>query len=325
MNETMSKILVIGSSNTDLIAKVEAFPAAGETVQGKLFLQAMGGKGANQALAAHRLGGDVSFITCLGDDGYGQATLRYYAEEGMDVSAALVVNGVPSGTALILVNEDGENCIVVTPGANHELSVPYIESIEDKIRSASVVVLQMEIPMETVRRACQFAVAHGTPVLLNVAPAYKIDDELIAMVEWLVVNETEIEKISGKKISDTGIDAIMDVLLDMGAKTVILTMGRNGCRVKNNAFSYYIPAFQVDVVDTTAAGDTFCGSLVAQLSKGADLENALRFATAASALCVTRMGAQPSIPMEAEVIAFLQKDVAVVSNGRPSFPHGSSL
>ena len=205
----MSKILVIGSSNTDLIAKVDRFPLAGETVEGRFFLQAMGGKGANQALAAHRLGGDVKFVTCLGSDANGKNTLKYYQQEGLDVTSALIVKNAPTGTAMILVNNEGENCIVITPGANQELSAAYIENIEDEIATAYVVVLQMEIPMETVRKVCEIASRYHTQVLLNVAPAREVDAALLGMVNILVVNETEIEKISGMNIESDGTEAVM--------------------------------------------------------------------------------------------------------------------
>jgi len=311
----MSKILVIGSSNTDLIAKVERFPLAGETVEGKFFLQAMGGKGANQALAAHRLGGKVKFVTCLGNDANGKNTLKYYQQEGLDVTSALIVKNAPTGTAMILVNAEGENCIVITPGANHELSSEYIEKIEDEIATAYMVVLQMEIPIDTVKKVCQIAEKYNTEVLLNVAPARKVDADLLRMVDILVVNETEIEAISGMSIESHGEEAVIDAILARGAETVILTLGRNGCIAKSESARHVVQAFMVDAVDTTAAGDTFCGALVARLSKGHDLPEALKFATASSAICVTRMGAQPSIPTEEEVNVFLSKDNAVIENG----------
>lgn len=314
-SKPMSKILVIGSSNTDLIANVEYFPSAGETVEGKLFFQAIGGKGANQAVAAHRLGGNVKFVTCLGDDSNGQSTMKYYKEEGLDVSTLRIVKDVPTGTAMILVNKEGENCIVITPGANNELTPDFIETIEEEIASSHIVVLQMEIPLASVEKICELAVKYDTEILMNVAPAREISNDLLKKVDILVVNETEIEKVSGESISKIGEDAVMDKLIGKGAKTVILTLGRNGCIVKNLEVNERVPAFQVDTVDSTAAGDTFCGSLVAQLSKGHKLIEAVKFATAASAICVTRMGAQPSIPTEEEVNQFLKKDVAVVDNG----------
>ncbi len=311
----MSKILVVGSSNTDLIAQVDRFPLAGETVEGKFFLQAMGGKGANQALAAHRLGGNVKFVTCLGNDANGKNTLKYYQHEGLDVSSSLIVKDAPTGTAMILVNGEGENCIVITPGANQELSAEYIENIEDEIATAAMVVLQMEIPMNTVRKVCEIASRFNTQVLLNVAPAREVDVSLLKLVDILVVNETEIEKISGMSLTTDGEDAVIGSILSMGAGTVILTLGRKGCIVRNHQVHTHVQAFQVDAVDTTAAGDTFCGALVARLSHGADLVEAVKFATASSAVCVMKLGAQPSIPTEKEVQAFLSKDVALVEDG----------
>jgi ribokinase len=303
----MKKILVIGSSNTDLITSVERFPNAGETISGKSFLQAMGGKGANQAVAAQRLGGHVKFVTCLGNDDNGRNSLAYFRNEGLDVSNALVVDHAPTGTAVILVNDEGENCIVVTPGANHELLPSYIEKLEDEIRNASMVVLQMEIPFKTVEKVINLSAKHETPVLLNVAPAREIPVDMLKKVEILVVNETEIERVSGKSIAALGEEGVIDSLLKTGARTVILTLGKKGCIIRNASLTRYLPAFEVEAVDTTAAGDTFCGALVASISKGEDLVEAVRFATAASAICVTRMGAQPSIPTEQEVLLFLSK------------------
>ena len=311
----MKKILVIGSSNTDLITNVERFPNAGETISGKSFMQAMGGKGANQAVAAKRLGGDVMFVTCLGNDANGRNTLSYFQGEGLDVSNALVVDYAPTGTAVILVNDEGENCIVVTPGANHELLPLHIEGLESEISKAAMIVLQMEIPFETVEKVADIAAKHKIPVLLNVAPAREIGIELLRKIEILVVNETEIELVSGQSIEELGEEGVIDKLISIGARTVILTLGKRGCIVKNAALTKHVPAFDVNAVDTTAAGDTFCGALVAGLSKGRDLVEAARFATAASAICVTRMGAQPSIPTEDEVAKLLSKGIVLSTNG----------
>ncbi|MDP2336621.1 MAG: ribokinase [Bacteroidota bacterium] len=301
----MCKILVIGSSNTDLIATVKSFPSAGETIAGKSFFQAMGGKGANQAVAAHRLGGDVQFITCLGKDANGQNALKYYNAEGLDVSSLLIVGDVSSGTAMILVDDNGENCIVITPGANNMLSPAYIHKVEEDIAASEMVVLQMEIPYETVKTVCEIAHKHHKKVLLNVAPARQLDDDLIQKIDILVVNETEAETISGEKIEVIGTEAVVDTLLARGVNTVVLTLGKKGCLIKNNQTIKYVPAFVIEPLDSTAAGDTFCGALAAELSRGHGWDEALNFATAASAICVTRMGAQPSIPSEQEVREFL--------------------
>lgn len=304
----MHKILVIGSSNTDLIAKMKNFPKAGETIEGLEYMQAMGGKGANQAIAAHRLGGDVSFITCLGDDANGKNTLKYYNQEGLDVSSALIAKGASSGTAIIFVDEEGENCIVITPGANNMLTSDYIGKVEDNIANAEIVVLQMEIPYDTVKSVCSLAKKHKKQVILNVAPARELDEDILKDVDILVVNETEAETISGEKIEAVGKDAVIEKLISMGASTVLLTVGKEGCLLKNGQIKISKKAFVVDALDTTAAGDTFCGALVARLSKGENWDDILTFASAASALCVTRMGAQPSVPMEKEVLDFLKED-----------------
>lgn len=304
---TKNKILVIGSSNTDLIAKVKKFPLAGETIEGITYMQAMGGKGANQAIAAHRLGGEVSFITCLGDDANGQNTIKYYKEEGLDVSTSLIVEGVSSGTAMIFVDESGENCIVITPGANNMLTSEYILKMEDCIAVAEIVIIQMEIPYDTVKTVCRLAKKHGTRVILNVAPARKLDLELLNNVDILVVNEIEAETISGEKMEEIGKDGVISKLISMGVSTVLLTLGKGGCILKNKEIVIIKEAFEVEALDTTAAGDTFCGALAARLSKGEDWDYILVFASAASALCVTRMGAQPSVPSEKEVLAFLEE------------------
>jgi ribokinase len=309
-----NKILVIGSSNTDLIAKVKNFPLAGETIEGLAYLQAMGGKGANQAIAAHRLGGDVSFITCLSDDANGQNTLKYYIKEGLNISSSLIVKGASSGTAMIFVDEKGENCIVITPGANNMLTSDYISKVESCIVNAEIVVLQMEIPYDTIKTVCCLAKKHNKTVILNVAPARKLDEDILKKVDILVVNETEAEKITGEEIEVIGEKAIIAKLIKMGPSTVLLTLGKEGCVIKNEQVEIRKEAFIVDALDTTAAGDTFCGAVAARLSKGENWDDVLKFASAASALCVTRMGAQPSIPTEKEVFLFLKENEITLNN-----------
>lgn len=283
---------------------MKKFPLAGETIEGIAYMQVMGGKGANQAIAAHRLGGEVSFITCLGDDSNGKNTLQYYQDEGLDVSSSLIVEDVASGTAMIWVDEKGENCIVITPGANNKLTPEYILKIEENIANAEIIVLQMEVPYETVKTVCYLAKKHKKKVILNVAPARKLDEDILKNVDILVVNETEAETISGEKIKTVGKEAVIEKLIAMGASTVILTLGKEGCLLKNGQIEISKEAFVVDALDTTAAGDTFCGALAARLSKGENWDDVLTFASAASALCVTRMGAQPSVPTENEVLGF---------------------
>jgi len=202
---------------------------------------------------------------------------------------------------------------VVTPGANKMLSPAYIYKVEKDIAASEMVVLQMEIPYETVKKVCEIASKNHKIVMLNVAPACPLDDELIRMIDILVVNETEAESISGEKIETIGKEAVVDKLLAMGVDTVVLTLGKKGCLMKNNQTINYIPAFAVEALDTTAAGDTFCGALAAELSRGSDWEEALKYATAASAICVTRMGAQPSIPTEKEVREFLSRNLELTT------------
>jgi ribokinase len=303
----MNKILVVGSSNTDLIARLERFPVAGETIEGNSFLQAMGGKGANQALAAHKLGGDVRFITCLGNDANGENTLKYYHKQGLNADSSFIVDDSPSGTAMIWVDDNGENCIVILAGANKKLSPDHLFKRKEEIVSSDIVLMQMEIPYETVRTLCELASGAGKTVILNAAPACKLEADILSRVDILVVNETEAEFISGEKIDKIGEEEIISRLLRLGAKAVVLTLGRRGCIMKDKDHHYSISSFDVNAVDTTGAGDTFCGALAAQLGRGNNWEKSLNFASAASAICVTRLGAQPSIPTEDEVNDFLKE------------------
>ncbi|MPM96957.1 Ribokinase [bioreactor metagenome] len=267
----------------------------------------MGGKGANQALAAHRLGGEVKFVSSLGKDSNGLNAMEYYKKEGLDATLSLIVDETPSGVAMIWVDRKGENSIVIIAGANEKLSPEYIHQIEKEILKADLIVLQMEIPYETVKTVCDIAHENGKQVLLNVAPARKLDQGIIQKIDILVVNETEAETISGEIMEHIGEEGIVDKLLALGAKTVILTLGKQGCILKNDQLYLRVPAFSVKAVDTTAAGDTFCGALAAELSKGHNWNECLVFASAAAAICVTRMGAQPSVPTETEVRNFLEK------------------
>ena len=209
---------------------------------------------------------------------------------------------------MICVDENGENCIVITPGANNMLTADYIRQVEKKIANAEIVVLQMEIPYNTVKEVCLLAKKHKKTVILNVAPARELDQNILKNVDILVVNETEAETISKEKIKAVGKEVVIDKLLSMGAKTVLLTLGKEGCLLKHEQTLIRKTAFVVDALDTTAAGDTFCGALASRLSKGESWDDVLKFASAASAISVTRMGAQPSVPSEKEVLDFLKEN-----------------
>lgn len=301
----MKKILVIGSTNIDLIATMDRFPKVGETIEGLSFQQEMGGKGANQALAAHRAGGKVAFISILGDDQYGNNALKFYEREGMDVSLSQKCEELPTGTAMIWVDHNGDNSIVINPGANKMLTPSYIIGVSEAIEEADIIVLQMEIPYETISTVCGIASQSGKQIILNVAPAYPVDDAILRNIHTLIVNQSEAETITGEKINEIGKDAMVDKLLMKGIRNVILTLSSKGCLYKNSDETITVPAYKVKAKDTTAAGDTFCGALVAALSKDKSIKEALLFATAASAICVTRLGAQPSIPREIEIENFI--------------------
>ncbi|HNW74333.1 MAG TPA: ribokinase [Bacteroidales bacterium] len=296
---------VIGSSNCDYIMTMDHFPQGGETLEGLSFHQAMGGKGANQALAAQRSGGSVCFLTSLGDDSNGRNALDYYKNEGIDVSLSLLTENETTGTAVIWVDKRGENSIVLIPGANRLLEPGYIITHQNMIQNAEMILLQMEIPYETVKTICGLASRYGKKVILNAAPACPIEEEILRSLYILVVNETEAETITGEKMDVTGVDGIIRALLGLGVKNVILTLGGKGCIYSNGIESVRIPAFCVDVKDTTGAGDTFCGALAVGIRKYQTMEQALWFATAAAALSVTKLGAQPSIPLEREILDFL--------------------
>ena len=290
----MSKgnILVIGSSNTDMTIRASRLPAPGETILGGEFKMGRGGKGANQAVAAKRLGGNVTFVCKVGNDVFGNASVQAYAAEGMDISRILR-SEKPSGTALIMVDDSGENCISVAPGANGDISVEDIRSIADLIRSASYLILQLEIPVAAVVEAAHIAHEAGVCVILNPAPATKLPESIFADIDILTPNQTETAILTG--ISDDP-DKAVARLAELGVGRIVMTRGSKGSAVYENGKCTLVDACKVNAIDATAAGDTFCGALCVGLSEGLDLVEAARFATRASALTVQKMGAQESIP-----------------------------
>ncbi len=299
-------IVVVGSSNTDMIVAMDHIPAPGETVLGGDFSTAAGGKGANQAVAAARAGGTVTFVARVGDDLFGRTAVEGFKADGIDTSLIQTDKDAPSGVALIFVGNAGENSIAVASGANGKLSPADIDQAADCIKSAAIVLVQLETPIETVTALLNVADANSIPVVLNPAPAQELDDALLGKVSIITPNESEAEILTGIQVTDesTAIQAA-SALLARGPGTVVITMGSRGALVKNCDIEEMIPAFKVDAVDTTAAGDTFNGVLAANLAQGVSLQDAVRFANAAAALSVTVHGAQPSAPHRDVIEAFL--------------------
>jgi ribokinase len=291
------KIIVIGSSNTDMVLKVPHIPAPGETIMGTDFLTIPGGKGANQAVAAARAGAEVTFIACVSDDAFGKQAVENYKNEGIDTSFIKVQPGIHSGMALINVADDGENSISVAPGANSYLFPEDVHGFEYAFDGVKVVLAQLEIPMETVEAAAEIAHQKGIPFILNPAPGATIPQTLLNRVTIITPNETEAAIITSRNdLSEKNIPEMANDIFDKGGTTVILTLGSKGVYLKTFDFEGTISGYKVKAVDTTAAGDVFNGVLAAALAEGMDLKEAVDFAQRAAAISVTRMGAQPSAP-----------------------------
>jgi ribokinase len=299
-------IVVIGSSNVDLIMKMERLPRRGESVANAAFMQTFGGKGANQAVAAAKAGGEVVFINCVGDDSYGEQVIRNLQEAGVDTQYVSRESGVASGTALIMVDAQGENYLSVAPGANYCLSPAHVERASGLIAAAGMVLLQYEITAETLVYTIDLAAHAGRKIIFNLAPAHALDEHCLAKLHLLVVNETETEFLCGCAVrTQAEVEYAAAILLDKGAQGVIITLGSQGSYVASGEVRAHVPAFPVQAVDTTAAGDVFCGTLAAALVEGKPLLEGVRFASAASAIAVTRLGAQPSIPTRGEIDEFI--------------------
>lgn len=302
------KIVVIGSSNADFIMKMDRLPKIGETVTDAIFMQTFGGKGANQAVGAARAGGDVAFINCVGDDLYGRLIKENMRAAGVNVDHVFEETGIASGAALVMVGNEGRNLLSVAPGANYRLTPAIIDRVRPVIESAAMVVMQYEILPETLAYAVETAQASGKPVILNLAPARPIAQETLAGLFALVVNENEAEFLVKYEVNtpEKVRQAAQD-LLKIGMQWVILTLGSQGVYAASREAVYQVPAFPVKAVDTTAAGDIFCGSLAVALVEGQPMGDALRFASAAAAISVTRLGAQPSAPGRDEIVALLSQ------------------
>ncbi len=302
-----SKIVVVGSSNTDMIIKLERIPQPGETILGGEFVTAAGGKGANQAVGAARAGGAVTFIARVGRDMFGDQAIQGFVRDGINVDYVFKDKASPSGVALIFVAKDGENSIAVASGANGRLSPADVKKAKKVFADASVLVMQLETPLETVQAAADLAAAQGVRVILNPAPARPLPDALLNRVSILTPNETEAELLTGIKVTnDCALAKAAEALLAKGVQTVILTLGARGAFVASAEGNKLVPGFKVSPVDTTAAGDIFNGALAVALAEGKPLPEAVRFANAAGALSVMRMGAQPSAPRRKEIERFLK-------------------
>jgi len=299
------KIVVVGSSNTDMVIKLERLPAPGETIIGEEFLMAAGGKGANQAVAAAKLGGDITFIARVGSDVFGKQAIQNFQNEGINTDFIIADKENASGVALIYVDKKGENTIAVASGANSKLSIEDVKAAEHEIRNADLMLLQLEIPLETVRYAAQLALEAGVKVVLNPAPAKELDETLLRTITILTPNESEAELLTGIKVDDekSAIRAA-EVLKERGVSEIVITMGAKGSFLMRDNKAVLIPTKKIKAIDTTAAGDAFNGALSYALAKKETLDKAVRFANLVGALSATKLGAQPSMPTYDEVIHF---------------------
>lgn len=301
-----ARIAVIGSSNIDFIMKMDHLPAVGETVTDAEFMQTFGGKGANQAVGAARAGGEVLFVNAVGDDPYAERMVANFASDGIDVNCIFHDTGISSGTALVMIGESGSNYLSVAPGSNYRLTPERIDSLRDRIREAGMILLQYEIPAETNARVLEIAREEGVPVMWNFAPAREIDRGLFSFPQILVVNENEAAFLLKREATALSAEEMVRQLRSLGPGTVVITQGARGVTAGDGKQVYEIPAYSIEAVDTTAAGDVFCGSLAVGIAEGKDLAEALRFANAAGALSVRKIGAQPSAPRRDEIDEFLR-------------------
>jgi ribokinase len=302
-----ANILVVGSSNTDMIIQLDRLPQPGETILGGAFATAPGGKGANQAVGAARAGGRVTFIARVGRDVFGDQALEGFRREGIDVRYVARDHAAPSGVALIFVAKDGQNSIAVAGGANRRLSVSDLRRGAQALAGATSLLTQLETPLKTVQTAVRLAARAGVPVILNPAPAQPLPDGLLRLVSILTPNETEAELLTGIRVTNERSAAKAAACLRArGVLTVILTLGARGALVASEEMQTVVPGFKVKAVDTVAAGDIFNGALAVALGEGKPLLEAVRFANAAAAISVTRPGAQPSAPRRREIEALLR-------------------
>lgn len=300
------KIIVLGSCNTDMVIRTTRLPVSGETIIGGEFMMTPGGKGANQAVAASRLGGDVTFVTKIGNDVFGRQSLELYQNEKINTDYVFLDTENPSGIALITVDESAENCIVVASGANKTLSKEDVDKCRKEIEGADILLMQLEVPMETVEYAAELANRAGVKIILNPAPATIMSDGLLKNIDIIIPNKTEAELISGIRVYDwETAKTAAGRISEKGVDTVIITLGSLGALLKVGETYQEFPIREnIKAVDTTAAGDTFCGALSVALSEGMPFSDAIRFANEAAGVSVTKMGAQVSIPYRSDILSF---------------------
>ncbi|WP_425235581.1 ribokinase [Ulvibacterium sp.] len=301
----MSKIVVVGSANTDMVVKTKRFPEPGETILGGDFYMFPGGKGANQAVAAARAGGEVTFVCCLGDDLFGQNALKGYVKEGIDVGSVKIVENEASGVALITVNGEGENEIVVASGTNALLSPEHLDTQIGAISNAQIFLTQLETPTETVAFLAAYCKANSQRLIINPAPAQALEDTILNGLFLITPNETETKILTGIEVADdASLENAGNAFLEKGVQNVVVTLGSKGSFFMNATESFIVPAPKVKAVDTTAAGDVFNGVLTVCLAQGKGWKESMAFASKAAALAVTKMGAQDTAPTIAEINQF---------------------
>lgn len=302
------KILIVGNSNIDFIFKVPHLHSSGETIIADHMITAFGGKGANQAITLKKLGAKVIFLTKLGNDLYGERYRRYLIKKGINSKWILMDKNLPTGMAIIELSSDGQNRIVVSPGANASLSSKDIDKIHLPWEDINIFLTQLETPLDTVIACLKIARENRTVTLLNPSPAKKLPSKILSMVDFLIPNEVEAEILSGLKIrKDRDVRNIGCLLCKMGSSNVVITLGERGVFFKNRYEEIWMEAFKVNVVDTTAAGDAFIGAFAYGINKGWPIRKVLRFANASGALATTKLGAQPSIPNKKTLDQFLSK------------------
>jgi ribokinase len=301
------KILILGNCNIDFVFKIPRFHHPGETILAETQDTFFGGKGANQAITAKRLGGDVHFITKVGSDLYGKSYRQYLIKNGLDRKLILEDRKLPTGMAVIELTPKGENRIVASLGANSSLSLKDLKRLHPCWRGVEVFVTQLEIPLPTVERGLRLAKDRGATTLLNPSPPAQLSPRLFSLVDFIVPNEMEAQSLTGIKWKgDQDIRRMAEKLLKMGVRNVVITLGPKGFFFKSRREELWMNAYRVKVIDTTAAGDAFLGALATGLAENKPIQEALRFANAAGALATTKLGAQPSLPLRRELLSFLK-------------------